>query len=490
MRKSKIFILPYFLPAKIAVVIAIVLFMTVGISAYIGIHIQEDRLITRTKRSSLQLSQMIYNHLVRSMISGRKEEVQSFLSDLGRAESISDAIIFDSNGLIIYSARISEQRHKIYADYSYIFKSNIAEPIIETRGRTKYLAVLTPIRNNKSCQRCHGIEKNILGVLYLQPSLDWVVQESATNRNLIICSAIITVLVSGIVISLLMYRLVLQPVSALTQTMATVATGDLSKRVEIRTEDELGQLAQHFNRMIAQLETANKQLAVAHEAELLRASKLASLGELAAGLAHELKNPLSGISAATQVLYDQVPVSDAHREVFLEMMNQVNRLNKTLNDLLSFAQPKPLQVIPVDVNEMVRNVILLIRAQAAQQQMQLREEYASGLPQISLDAEQIKQVLLNLILNAFQAMAPGGVLTIGTKKSEANTVSITVQDTGKGIPAENLNKIFVPFFTTRAKGTGLGLSVCKKIIEMHMGRLEVVSQVNQGTTFTIYLPTR
>jgi signal transduction histidine kinase len=172
----------------------------------------------------------------------------------------------------------------------------------------------------------------------------------------------------------------------------------------------------------------------------------------------------------------------------VEIIKQVNRLNKTLNDLLNFAQPKPPEVLPVSVNDIVQNVILLIRSQATQQQIQIQEAYAYGIPQINLDAEQIKQVLLNLILNAFQAMESGGILKISTNTVDKNTVAITIQDTGKGIPSENLDKIFVPFFTTRAKGTGLGLSISKMIVEMHNGGLEVQSEPNKGTKFIIKLP--
>ena len=286
-----------------------------------------------------------------------------------------------------------------------------------------------------------------------------------------------------------MRRLVRRPIAKLEQSMAAVANGNLSTRAPIHAEDELGRLSRHFNLMVAQLETANKKLEAAHEAELLRAGKLASLGELAAGLAHELKNPLSGISAATQVLYDQFPESDPRREIMLEMNAQVTRLNKTLNDLLSFAKPKPPQLTPVTVNDIVHNVILLIQAQAAQHQVEIQENYTANLPPVNLDAEQFKQVLLNLMLNAFQAMEHGGTLTVGTKLAGKYTLAITIQDTGKGIASENLEKIFIPFFTTRAKGTGLGLTVSKKIVELHNGEIGVQSELGKGTVFTIYLPT-
>ena len=170
------------------------------------------------------------------------------------------------------------------------------------------------------------------------------------------------------------------------------------------------------------------------------------------------------------------------------MINQVVRLNKTLNDLLSFAKPRAPQLMPVKINEVIRNTILFTKAQAEQQKIQIVEKFQENLPTLNLDPEQIKQVLLNLLLNSFQAMPNGGTLTIETRNSSANEISIYVKDTGKGIAPENLEKIFVPFFTTRAKGTGLGLPVSKKIVEMHGGTLEVESQVGKGTTFAIHIP--
>ena len=483
-------IFPLSLSSKVALVIAEVLLLTVGISAYIGITIQEKRLISRTQNESFLLSQTIHNELERAMLSGRREQVQSFLVDLGQSDRIIEASVFDPTGKIIFSTQTSRLDSRINVDKSIFSGSPDRKLVIDTNGRLKSMTILTPIFNQTPCQKCHTSNNAVLGALYFKPSLDWIVQESNENRRLMFYSAGLTVLISVLVITLLTHLLVLKPITALEQTMSEVAKGDLSKRVTIPSEDEIGLLGQHFNTMIGQLETANKKLAAVHEAELLRAGKLASLGELAAGLVHEMKNPLSGISAATQVMSEQLDKSDPRREIMQEMINQVERLNKTLNDLLSFAKPRLPQLMPVNINEVVQNSVLFTKAQANQQKIQLIEKYHDKLPTLWLDSEQIKQVLLNLILNAFQAMPSGGKLMIETKNSSSKTVSILVKDNGKGISPENLEKIFVPFFTTRAKGTGLGLPVSKKIIEMHEGTLEAESQVGVGTIFTITLPVK
>lgn len=499
-------IFPSSLTAKVTLVVAEVFLLTVAISAYIGLNIQEERLINRTKLESVKTSQVIYNQLQRNMLSGRKEDVQSFLLDLAgsgdfansdrSAQGVSnnEASIFDTNGKIIFSTRTTLINRTVDFDYNKVFKANEINVQMDRIIPRQSITVFMPIANKEQCQRCHGTAKVYLGGLYYRPSLDWIMKENDNNRTLIFYSVLLTVIISVGVIILLMHYLLRIPLTSLENTMSEVAQGDLTQRVQIESKDEIGRLGLHFNTMVDQLELANKKLAEVHEAELLRAGKLASLGELAAGLVHEMKNPLSGISAATQVLAEQLEDTDPRREIMQEMIVQVERLNKTLTDLLSFAKPRAPQLMPVNVNEMVQNAILLTRSQAEKQKVQIVEKYAEGatdrspLPLINLDQEQMKQVLLNLILNAFQAMPTGGTLTIATKNMNNRSIDIEIQDTGKGITAENLDKIFTPFFTTRAKGTGLGLPVSKKIVEMHGGTLEVESEINKGTVFTIHLP--
>ncbi len=491
---QKFSIFPSSLTAKITLVLSEIFLLTVAISAYIGLTIQEERLMDRTKLESVKISQVIYNQLQRTMLSGRKEDVQSFLLDLAgssaftKTETPNEASIFDPTGKIIFSTQTTLLNKTVDFDYGKVFKANEINVQVNQIARRQSITVLTPIVNKAQCQRCHGTGSIYLGGLYYRPSLDWIVKENDENRKLISYSVILTVFISVGVIIFLMHYLMRIPLQNLEGTISEVAQGDLSKRVQIKSDDEIGRLGHHFNTMVDQLELANKKLAEVHEEELLRAGKLASLGEIAAGLVHEMKNPLSGISAATQVLSDQLNESDPRREIMQEMIVQVERLNKTLTDLLSFARPRAPQLMPVNVNEVVQNAILLTRSQAEKQKIQLIENYEENLPLIKLDQEQMKQVLLNLILNAFQAMPTGGTLTIETKNERGQSLDIEIRDTGKGISPENLDKIFVPFFTTRAKGTGLGLPVSKKIVEMHGGEMVVKSDPGQGAVFTIRLP--
>jgi two-component system, NtrC family, sensor kinase len=399
-----------------------------------------------------------------------------------------ESSIFDTNGKIIFSTRTTLLNSKVDFDYAKVFEANEINVQVDRVVPRKGITVSMPIVNKEQCQRCHGTAKVYLGGLYYRPSLDWIVKENDANRKMIFYFVLLTVSITMAVIIVLMHYLLRIPLKDLENTMSEVAQGDLTKRVQVESKDEIGRLGQHFNTMVDRLELANKKLAEVHEAELLRAGKLASLGELAAGLVHEMKNPLSGISAATQVLVEQFEDTDPRREIMQEMIVQVERLNKTLTDLLSFARPRAPQLMPVNVNEVVQNAILLTRSQAEKQKIQIVENYGKNLPFINLDQEQMKQVLLNLILNAFQAMPTGGTLTIETKNVGGQSLDIEIRDTGKGISQENMDKIFTPFFTTRAKGTGLGLPVSKKIVEMHGGEMIVKSELGQGALFTIRLP--
>jgi len=227
-----------------------------------------------------------------------------------------------------------------------------------------------------------------------------------------------------------------------------------------------------------------------------QAEKLATIGELASGIAHEIKNPLAGVSAAIQVLSEEFNLKSTRREIIDEIMHQMERLNKMTKDLLSFARPMDPRTLMCDVNDIVDKASFFIRKQAEKQNVGITKELERDIPHLLIDPEQIQQVFLNIMLNALQAMPEGGFLTIATRLSEKSgngkpeAVEISFSDTGKGIPGENLRKIFNPFYTTKHQGTGLGLSISRNVVEKHKGRFEVDSQSGKGTRFTIVLPVK
>jgi signal transduction histidine kinase len=220
--------------------------------------------------------------------------------------------------------------------------------------------------------------------------------------------------------------------------------------------------------------------------QLMRSDRLATVGELAAGLAHELRNPLAGISGALHVLGSQLDTGDERRALLGDVNAQITRMNKTLTDLLQHARPARAQRIAVEINALVDQSLRFL----PHGQIEIVRRLDQSLPFVNVDPNLLHQAFLNILVNARQAMPHGGRLTVETRSRPGNgpAIEIRVTDTGTGIPPDHLRRIFQPFFTTKAQGTGLGLAIAARAVEEHGGRIAVQSAVGRGTTFTIALP--
>jgi signal transduction histidine kinase len=261
------------------------------------------------------------------------------------------------------------------------------------------------------------------------------------------------------------------------------ATGTESLEREVRTLTERwAEFCQHCQRV--------------HDAEMIHAEHLATLGELAAGVAHEIRNPLAGIAGAIEIITKEFPNDHPDREVLEDLRQEVRRIEKTLNDLLVYARPKPPLFGRANLKETVARTLQLARQQTGNKKVDFSIQIPAALPPFPVDSEQLHQVLLNLVLNGVQAIELEGRISIEARALDADGpnlagyIEISVADTGAGIPPEHLERIFRPFYTTKRGGTGLGLSLCRRIIAAHGGSLSVESQLKQGSRFTIRLPLR
>jgi two-component system, sporulation sensor kinase E len=227
------------------------------------------------------------------------------------------------------------------------------------------------------------------------------------------------------------------------------------------------------------------------EKRITQTEKLTTVGQISANIAHEIKNPLMGISGAVQVLMKKLEGNPPARETLSKIFEQVQRLDSTLKGLLSFARPQTPYFLKGNVNEIIDQVLFFVAPEAETKRVRITKEMAKELPSISLDPDQIKQVFLNIILNALQAMPEGGELKIKTSNGNGNSggeIRIVISDTGSGIPEDIREDIFRPFFTTKIKGTGLGLAITKSIVEEHGGNINYTTELNKGTSFEITLP--
>jgi signal transduction histidine kinase len=287
--------------------------------------------------------------------------------------------------------------------------------------------------------------------------------------------------------------LIQRPLVELQQEIAKLQAGDLSVRVRFADRnDEIGDLGRHFNAMVRQLRETREEIERLHSTQMSRAEHLATLGELAAGLAHEIRNPLAGIAGVIEIIGRDLPETSPSREVLKEVQQEALHIKQILSDLLDYARPKPPEFLPADLNSTAEHAVALARQQALSRPIQIALVKAEGFPQVEHDAAQIQQVLLNLLLNSIQAIeAKGEAGSIEVRvESRDGFAAVTVKDTGRGIPPEHLSNIFRPFFTTKGQGTGLGLSLARRIVEDHGGRIEVASRPGLGTQFTVWLPFR
>jgi len=282
--------------------------------------------------------------------------------------------------------------------------------------------------------------------------------------------------------------LVQRPMVELQDKMELVSKGDLNVAVSFsQRNDEIGDLGRNFNHMMRQLRESREEIERLHRTQMSRAEHLATLGELATGLAHEIRNPLAGIAGVIEIVGRDLPATSPARAVVKDVRLEITRISRTLTDLLETARPRRPELRRSNLNTTVEHAVMLARQQVLSRPIKIELQKASDLPEVEHDSDQVHQVLLNLLLNAVQAMEGAGTVRveIGSRQGYA---SVAVSDTGRGISSQNLQNIFRPFYTTKGAGTGLGLSLAHRIVEDHHGRIEVTSAVGKGSRFIVLLP--
>lgn len=359
--------------------------------------------------------------------------------------------------------------------------------VTEPGGDAAQYAVVEPIVNAGACARCHGGTNKVNGWLDLRfdrAPVREAKRELAETLSLSAAAALVVLL--GIAMWL-MGREVVTPVQRLVATMRRAEAGELTVRADEGRADELGVAARGFDATLAALRRSQAELEAFYRERLVRADRFAAVGEVATGLAHEIKNPLAGLSGALELLAEDLASNPRHAEVVGEMRHQVQRLTHTMESLLSFARPPKARLRASDVNGTLEKVLFLIRQQCRGTQVEIRPELAPGLPQVLADPSQLEQVFLNLCLNAVQAMAgQGGTLTLRSREGDGQ-VLVEVADTGPGIPPDLRGSIFKPFFTTKREGNGLGLAISARIVAEHGGHIGYRCPPEGGTIFTITL---
>ncbi len=364
--------------------------------------------------------------------------------------------------------------------------SGILSSDTHTSVQDDMVRAFTPIMTESGCitAACHVRESDskVLGVIELGISLGEVKETLASNQLKMGAAALTAILLGGALLWLALLFRFRRPLSEVMQGIYRVAGGDLDYRLPMRAHDEFGRLAESFN-------TMNQQLAGMQQT-LIQSERLISMGKLAAGVAHEINNPLTGILAYAEDLVESADPADPKRKDYEVIVREALRCRQIVRSLLDFARqgtPSPVRAYP---RNLIEKALDVVARQAAFRNIRISSEIENDLPAIQVDRIQIEQVLVNLIVNAQQAMPEGGRIIIGARRLErTGMVEFSVQDEGTGISPEVQGRVFEPFFSTKSgKTDGLGLSVCLGIIQRHGGTIDFESEAGKGTTFRFRLP--
>jgi two-component system NtrC family sensor kinase len=488
---------------KLIVAVGAVAMVIIGIFAFVILDAHQTQLISELSRSADQLSKTVKSSTKYDMLMNQQESVHRIITTIGKQDGIQKVRIFNKEGAIIFSTDPSDHNQMVDKKAEACYACHAANQPLEqleipnrTRifqppGSDRILSIIDPIYNEPSCMQsnCHEPTKKVLGVLDISMKLGEVDKGMRESRNRLLLFGIVAIAAVSLMIYLLVNRIVLKPIHAIVAATQKVAAGDLHYKIALHKKDEIGMLAHSFNEMTQKLSEAQRQV--------YQTQKLAAVGQLAAGVAHEINNPLTGVLSYSSFLLKRAEDKPEFKEDLEVIVRETKRCRGIVKGLLDFSRQSAPEKHKSEVNEIVDRAVRIVQTQLEDRRVSLALDISPELPKIQADANQIQQVVVNLLLNANDAVEPGGGITLttgfasdgSTPQGTGKEVEIRIQDTGCGIPAANLQKIFDPFFSTKGpKGTGLGLAVAWGIIEKHGGRIEVESEVGKGTTFRILLP--
>ena len=523
--------LTHSLSAKLISLLLLVMVGIFGLLGYLNVHLHRQHLEAATLTSAERVSDVIRRSTNYYMLRNDREGMYHAIATMADEPGIVRVRIFDREGRISYSSDTAEIGHSVDQGAEACYGCHAqSQPLTrlnrpdrfriyrDSKGQ-RVLGVITPIENQPSCSNaeCHAhpAGQQVLGVLDANLSLAKAdAQLAQTSRRMLFYT-----LIALIEISLLswffVWRLVGQPLKRLKSGTKELAGGNLGFQLQVDSTDEAGELADSFNRMSLQLRAANEEIVSwartledrvdqktselkrAHEHVLL-VEKMATIGKMAAVVAHEINNPLSGILTYAKLVRKWIERGEAEStkrtdaEQCLNLIaDESRRCGELVKNLLSFSRTTPMNRQTTDLNAVIDRSVRLIAPQMEMKGVEVHRELSPDLPRVQCDPGQIEQVVLALAMNALDAMPRGGNLWISTRaRLQSSEIAIHVRDDGSGIPAEILPHIFEPFLTTKetGKSVGLGLAVSHNIIERHSGRIDVQSELGNGTVFSVTLP--
>ncbi len=519
------------LSAKLNILLLSAMVLIFAMLGYLNVQLHRQHLEQNTLLVAERISDVIKHGTTEYMLRNDQEGLYQSIRTMAAEPGIEKIRIFDQEGRITYTTNSAEQNHVVdktaeacyacHAQSQPLTRLNRPDRfrIYRNSTGTRVLGIIAPIENQPACSNasCHAhpAEQQILGVLDTNISLSKAdVQLAESSWRMIVytgCALLLIALLSWFFV----WQVVGRPVKALERGTERLAAGDLGYQIDVRSKDEIGELAHSFNAMSSQLKAEHnenvawtrtleqrvdqktRELKRAHE-HALHTEKMASIGKMAAVLAHEINNPLSGILTYAKLLRKWIDNADGGKNRRKDICDSLDliatesrRCGDLVKNLLTFSRTTPINLQSTDLNKVIDRSLRLIQHQLDLAAVHVELELDPELPPIVCDGAQLEQVLLALMMNALDAMPQGGNLWVTTKLSrEDGMVRVIVRDDGCGIPPEILPRLFEPFLTTKetGRGVGLGLAISRSILERHNGNIEVQSDVGRGTTFTVTLP--
>ena len=531
--------MPRRLGPKLILSLTVLIVAISAIAGYLNLRVQKARLVDTMEMGADQLSRSLTSATWHAMLDDHRQAAYEIMRVIAEKQGVDRIRMFNREGKLMFSTDARESPsaslvHNEVCKSCHDVVPTRTKPVAGSRVRLTdspegihTLNMITPIYNEPACSsaECHAHPKQlkVLGVLDVALRLDPVTQQVRTMTLQTVATTGVVVIIGAAFVILFTRRFVATPIRELVEGTKDVSAMELDRPIEIAHRSrELDELVDSFNAMRGRVKKAmgelneltqtletkvaerTEELNAAHR-RLLQADRLASLGQLAASVAHEINNPISGVLNLSMLIErimnnGTLPAGrEAEvRRYLAQISAETARVGRIVSDLLAFSRRSKPQRAPADLNRLIRSTVGLINHKLKLVEADVVFDLADNLPPVRCDASQMQQVILNLVLNAAEAMQGkrGGKLTVRTQVAPlaagCPAVELQVQDTGEGIAPENLSKIFDPFFTTKpdGKGVGLGLAVLYGIIKAHDGEVEVTSRRDQGTTFTVTLPLR
>ena len=523
--------MPHRLAVKLILSLTPIIVIVEGLFGYINVRTQERQLLENMVRGADQLSRSITSATWHAMLADHRDSAYEVMQTIAHKQGIDRIRIFNKEGRVTFSTVAADLDTQVdtkaeacflcHAEAAPLVRVDVPSRarIFRAPGGTRTLGMVTPIYNEPACSgadcHAHPASRNVLGVLDVGLRLDLVDREVSGIRQRMFLVVGVEILLIGLFTVLFTRRFVGKPIGELIEGTRAVANMELDQPVGASSTGELGELAASFNVMRERLKEAVTELndltrsleakverrtaqLQAAQHKLQQSERLASLGQLAATVAHEINNPMAGVLNFSMLMQrilkeDGIPPGrvEEFRGYLAQVVNETARVGRIVSDLLSFSRrPKP-RGSRADLNAVVRTTLDVLAHRFARAGVAVEEDLLPGLAPVRGDAVQLHQVVTNLVVNGIEAMPGGGTLTVRTRScGAAGTAVLEVADTGTGIAREHLPRIFDPFFTTKeeGKGVGLGLAVVYGIVEGHEGDIEVESTEGHGTLFRVTLP--